>query len=155
MCRPLDRGRPGAMASGPACSPIVGPVPDCLAFGEGPRGASLTEAPRIGLYCRTAAASSTSIARQLHAMESWAPSLGGAVIATFIDNGISGFGRGGPGLRAAIDAAENGRINLLLMERADRISRDLMICMDVLSRLDRCGVRVETLDGGGLREPRI
>jgi DNA invertase Pin-like site-specific DNA recombinase len=52
------------------------------------------------------------------------------------------------GLAAVLDRVEHNGVKLVLVERADRLARDLMISEVILSQFRKAGVRVIAADGG-------
>jgi Site-specific recombinases, DNA invertase Pin homologs len=74
------------------------------------------------------------------------------IIAEFRDEGVSGTKElaNRPGLAAVIDRLESNGVRVVVVERADRLARDLMINEIIVDQLTRLGARVLTADGADL-----
>src|SRR4051812_9097266 len=70
------------------------------------------------------------------------------LIEEFRDEGVSGTKdlANRPGLGALLDRIENNGVKVVLVERADRLARDLMVSEVILDQLTRAGARVLTAD---------
>ncbi len=55
-----------------------------------------------------------------------------------------------PGLAALIDRVESNGVRVVIVERADRLARDLMVSEVIVDQLTRAGARVLTADGADL-----
>lgn len=74
------------------------------------------------------------------------------VIEEFRDAGVSGTKEleGRPGLAALLDRIESNGVKVVIVERADRLARDLMISEVILDQLTQAGAKVLTADGADL-----
>ena len=88
-------------------------------------------------------------ARQRRAIQRYASTHKIAVIEEFADLGVSGATElaDRPGLAALLDRVEHNGVSLVLVERADRLARDLMIQEVTIDAFTRAGVRVVTSEG--------
>ena len=68
--------------------------------------------------------SASSIEDQIAFCRDRASAEGWSVLETFTDHALSGATMNRPGLRALMDAARAGRIDVVLTEALDRLSRD-------------------------------
>jgi len=89
--------------------------------------------------------------RQAAAVERFARSNGFDVVETFRDEGVSGTKEldNRPGLAAVLDRIESNGVRTVLVERADRLARDLMVSEVILGQFRDLGVKVYAADGGG------
>jgi DNA invertase Pin-like site-specific DNA recombinase len=74
------------------------------------------------------------------------------IVGEFRDEGVSGTKElaNRPGLAALIDRLESNGVRVVVVERADRLARDLMINEIIVDQLTRLGARVLTADGADL-----
>jgi DNA invertase Pin-like site-specific DNA recombinase len=74
------------------------------------------------------------------------------VIEEFGDEGVSGKRdlESRPGLAALLDRIESNGIRVVIVERADRLARDLMVSEVILSQFAKAGATVLTADGADL-----
>lgn len=74
------------------------------------------------------------------------------VVGEFRDEGVSGTRelQNRPGLAEVLEGAENEGIGVVIVERADRLARDLMVSEVILEQFRKAGVRVLTADGQDL-----
>ena len=88
-------------------------------------------------------------ARQREAIGRFARASGYAIEDEYRDEGVSGTKDLGdrPGLAALLDRIESNGIRVVLVERADRLARDLMVSEVILDQFARVGARVLTADG--------
>lgn len=103
---------------------------------------------RVALYARYSSSQQNerSIADQLTVLIRHAGHKGWTVSGTFTDAAISGSSMANrPGLLSAIDAAERGAFDLLLVEDEDRIARNLEHLAHVANRLEDVGAAIATL----------
>ncbi len=72
------------------------------------------------------------------------------IVGEYRDEGVCGEKDLGsrPGLGALLDRIESNGVRLVLIERPDRLARDLMIGEIILADLRKRGVRVLSADGG-------
>ena len=84
----------------------------------------------------------TGLDRQRESLEAFAKSAGYEIIATYADEGISGTvdGFDRPGLADLANNLEEGQI--VLVENADRLARDLLVSEVILGTFREYGVRV-------------
>ena len=90
--------------------------------------------------------------RQRSAISRFARSTRLHVAEEFRDEGVSRTREleNRPGLAAIMDRVEDGEIRTVIVERADRLARDLMVSEVILDRFRLAGVRVLTADGQDL-----
>ncbi len=88
--------------------------------------------------------------RQREAVNRYAAAHDIDIVAEYRDEGVCGEKDLGsrPGLGALLDHIESNGVRLVLVERADRLARDLMIGEIILADLRKRGVRVLSADGG-------
>jgi DNA invertase Pin-like site-specific DNA recombinase len=74
------------------------------------------------------------------------------LVEEFVDGGVSGTTdlEGRPGLAALIDRIESNGVKVVVVERADRLARDLMVSEVILDQFAKAGARVLTADGADL-----
>lgn len=90
--------------------------------------------------------------RQREALGRFAKANGLQIIQEYRDEGISGTRElaDRPGLAALLDHVESNGVKVILVERADRLARDLMISEVIIDQFTRAGARVLTADGADL-----
>ncbi|MEQ1891018.1 MAG: recombinase family protein [Planctomycetota bacterium] len=88
--------------------------------------------------------------RQREVVQRFARSKGLVVVQEFTDEGVSGTKEleGRAGLAALLDFLERDGVRLVLVERADRLARDLVIGEVILGRFRQLGVEVVSADSG-------
>jgi len=88
--------------------------------------------------------------RQREVVQRFARSKGLVVVQEFTDEGVSGTKEleGRAGLAALLDLLERDGVRLVLVERADRLARDLVIGEVILGRFRQLGVEVVSADSG-------
>lgn len=88
--------------------------------------------------------------RQRAAIAEYARRAGVDIVEEFRDEGVSGRLEleHREGLAALIDRLESNEVRLVLVERADRLARDLMVGEVILDRFRKLGVRVVAVDNG-------
>ena len=77
------------------------------------------------------------------------------MVEEFSDLGVSGA-KGladRPGLAALLDRLESNGVRIVLVERADRLARDLMVQEVIVGQFVKIGVRLLTADGVDLTSP--
>lgn len=118
---------------------------------------STNNAPsRAALYARLSVSTdeSTSIDRQRQQADGWSAMTGAALVAEFVDDGVSGDKAADkrPGLSAALEAAARGEFDTLVVVKLDRLARNVSEFLDISRRLDTMGVQLvsmaESLDMG-------
>jgi DNA invertase Pin-like site-specific DNA recombinase len=74
------------------------------------------------------------------------------IIEEFRDEGVSGSRElaSRPGLARLLDRIESNGVKTILVERADRLARDLMVNEVIVHQFTRLGARVMTSDGADL-----
>jgi DNA invertase Pin-like site-specific DNA recombinase len=89
------------------------------------------------------------IPRQREAVSRYARQSRMEIVEEFRDEGISGTREleNRPGLAAVMDRVESNGVRVVLIERADRLARDLMINEIILERFRAAGARVVTAEG--------
>ncbi len=90
--------------------------------------------------------------RQREAIRRFAKTAGFDLLEEFRDEGVSGTKElaARPGLAALLDRIESNGVKVVLVERADRLARDLMVSEVILSQFTAAGARVLTADGADL-----
>ena len=90
--------------------------------------------------------------RQREAVERFAAANGLEVVQEYRDEGVSGTRelRDRPGLAALFDRVESDGVKVVIVERADRLARDLMVSEVIIDQLTRADARVLTADGADL-----
>jgi DNA invertase Pin-like site-specific DNA recombinase len=90
--------------------------------------------------------------RQRQAIATYAKRRGFEVIEEYRDEGVSGTREldDRPGLAQVLDRVEHNGVKVVIVERADRLARDLMIGEIILDQFRRAGVRVVAADGTDL-----
>jgi len=88
-------------------------------------------------------------ARQRAAIERLAGVARLELVEEFRDEGISGTRelQNRPGLARVLDRVESNGVKVVIVERADRIARDLMVSEVILAQFRNAGVQVLTSDG--------
>jgi len=82
--------------------------------------------------------------RQRDAIQRFATANGYRVMQEYRDEGVSGTKElaDRPGLAALLDHLESNGVHVVLVERADRLARDLMVSEVILDQFGRAGARV-------------
>lgn len=90
--------------------------------------------------------------RQRDAITRFASRNGFEVVSEYRDEGVSGTKElsDRPGLAALLDRLESNGVRVVLVERADRLARDLMVNEVIVDQFTRIGARVLTADGADL-----
>src|SRR5207342_1554833 len=90
--------------------------------------------------------------RQREAVTRFATRNGYELVDEFRDEGVSGTKElsDRPGLAALIDRVESNGVKVVVVERADRLARDLMVSEVIIDQLTRAGAQVLTADGDDL-----
>jgi DNA invertase Pin-like site-specific DNA recombinase len=90
--------------------------------------------------------------RQREAVVRFAARNGYELVDEFRDEGVSGTKElsDRPGLAALIDRVESNGVKVVVVERADRLARDLMVSEVIIDQLTRAGAKVLTADGADL-----
>jgi DNA invertase Pin-like site-specific DNA recombinase len=88
--------------------------------------------------------------RQRHAIHRFAKASGFELIEEYRDEGVSGSRElaDRPGLAALLDRLESNGVRTVIVERADRLARDLMVQEVIVGQCVKIGVRILTADGG-------
>jgi len=87
--------------------------------------------------------------RQRRAINKYAKAHGLVIDESFADLGVSGATElaDRPGLATLLDRVESNGVKIVLIERADRLARDLMVQEVTLDAFSRAGVKVVTSEG--------
>lgn len=90
--------------------------------------------------------------RQRTAIAKFAKAAKFDLVEEFRDEGVSGTKdlEGRPGLAALLDRIETNGVKVVIVERADRLARDLMVSEVILDQLTQAGAKVLTADGADL-----
>jgi DNA invertase Pin-like site-specific DNA recombinase len=90
--------------------------------------------------------------RQRDAIALFAKRNGFELLDEYRDEGVSGTKElaDRPGLAALLDRLESNGVRVVLVERADRLARDLMVNEVIVDQFTRAGARVLTADGADL-----
>jgi Resolvase, N terminal domain len=100
------------------------------------------------VYARSAVSSAASIERQTLRCAKFIRSRGGHVAKVYVDDGSSGF-KVGKGLQALLEDARQGRVQVLVVEDADRLGRSFGLLVSTLEVMRDCAVAVRFADGAG------
>lgn len=89
-------------------------------------------------------------ARQREAIEDFAHANGFEIAEEFRDEGISGTKElaDRPGLAEVLERVESNGVRVVIVERADRLARDLMVSEVILDQFRKIGVQLFEADGG-------
>jgi DNA invertase Pin-like site-specific DNA recombinase len=87
--------------------------------------------------------------RQRQAIARFAKGAGLTILEEFSDLGVSGTKDLGdrPGLAALLDRLESNGVRTVIVERADRLARDLMVQEVILGQFSKIGASILTADG--------
>src|SRR5688572_22708964 len=87
--------------------------------------------------------------RQRNGIARYAKGAGLTLLEEFSDLGVSGTAElaDRPGLAALIDRLESNGVRTVIVERADRLARDLMVQEVILGQFAKLGARIVTADG--------
>jgi len=87
--------------------------------------------------------------RQRQAIARFAKASGVTVLEEFSDLGVSGTREleSRPGLAALLDRLESNGVRTVIVERADRLARDLMVQEVIVGQFTKIGARILTADG--------
>ena len=90
--------------------------------------------------------------RQREAISKFAKTNRYEIVGEFRDEGISGTSdlEHRPGLTALLERLESNGVHTILVERADRLARDLMVGEVILDQLKKLGAKVLTAEGDDL-----
>lgn len=100
---------------------------------------------RVAIYGRTATPSSASLDLQVVCCTEAARKNGWRIVAIYLDDGCAGAGlEGRVGFFEMMSAAVERKFDVLLVDRIDRIARDLSLNTSVSEVLERHGVAVAT-----------
>lgn len=105
---------------------------------------------RTAAYCRYSSDQQreTSIRDQLRNIEGYCSRMGWPAPALYQDQAISGARNDRPGYVSMLAAAEQGAVDVLLVDDLSRLSRDHIECAQVIRRLKFAGVRVIGVSDG-------
>lgn len=115
-----------------------------------PRKAAPLDTTRAIAYLRVSTDDQRNgIDAQRSALEAWARANGVAIVATCIDEGISGAAplAERPGLQAAVAALRELGAGTLAVAKRDRLARDVLTALTVEHMVRGLGARVATVDG--------
>jgi DNA invertase Pin-like site-specific DNA recombinase len=89
-------------------------------------------------------------ARQRAAIAKHAASAGLELVAEFVDEGVSGTTEFADreGLAELLDRIDSNGVRVVIVERADRLARDLIVSELILAEFRRRGVEVISAEGG-------
>jgi DNA invertase Pin-like site-specific DNA recombinase len=87
--------------------------------------------------------------RQRQAVARYANGAGLRLLEEFSDLGVSGTTElaDRPGLAALLDRIESNGVRVVIVERADRLARDLMVQEVIVGQFTKIGARILTADG--------
>jgi DNA invertase Pin-like site-specific DNA recombinase len=87
--------------------------------------------------------------RQRQAIARYAKGAGVTLLEEFSDLGVSGTTElaDRPGLAALLDRLESNGVRTVIVERADRLARDLMVQEVIVGQFSKIGARILTADG--------
>lgn len=112
----------------------------------------MKEQPRAWIYCRIDAPEDAhgSLKSQKEELYNYAEQMGFVVTGSSQDTG-SGLKMNRSGLMEVEQAAEKGKIDVLLVKRLDRISRDTLKTIEFLQNLKQLGITVYSPLEGEIR----
>ncbi|HEY9161002.1 MAG TPA: recombinase family protein [Desulfomonilia bacterium] len=112
----------------------------------------MKEQLRAWIYCRIDAPEDEhgSLKSQKEELYNYAEQMDFIVTGSSQDTG-SGLKMNHSGLLEALQAAENGKIDVLLVKRLDRISRDTLKTIELLQNLKQLGITVYSPLEGEIR----
>ncbi|MBV0914217.1 recombinase family protein [Anianabacter salinae] len=112
---------------------------------------------RAAVYARYSSSMQrdASIEDQVRICQARALREGWDIVQTFSDVAISGATMQRPGLQSLLSHAESGRIDVVLAEALDRLSRDQADVATLFKRLSFHGVRIVTLAEGEVSELHV
>lgn len=99
------------------------------------------------LYARCATMSNESIERQLTALRAHARLQRWSVVDEVSDNGVSGLRGDRPGLERVLAACKRGEVDIVLVQRLNRLSRSTTLTVKLIDTLKEYGIRLESPDG--------
>jgi site-specific DNA recombinase len=112
---------------------------------------------RVAIYARYSSdrQSDSSVDDQVRVCRQRADREDWVVTATFSDRAISGASLIRPGLQELISEAMAGRVDIVLTEALDRLSRDQADVAALYKRMTFCGVAIVTLADGEINELHV
>ncbi|GGH41648.1 recombinase family protein [Cribrihabitans marinus] len=112
---------------------------------------------RVAIYARFSSQMQrdASIEDQVRLCQERADREGWEVAERFSDRAVSGASMLRPGLQTLLDAAQDGRIDVVLAEALDRLSRDQADIAAIYKRLSFAGVLIVTLAEGEIGELQV
>ena len=112
---------------------------------------------RVAIYARFSSdlQREASIEDQVRVCTSLAQRLGGTVVEVFSDYGISGATHLRPSFQQMLTAVRDGRIDLVVAEALDRLSRDQEHIAGLYKRLQFAGVQLVTVSEGEISELHV
>lgn len=124
-------------------------MPKCLQD----RGMATTKTYKAAAYLRVSGfgqADGDGFDRQRDAVNRYAKAVGFDVVGEWTDAGVSGKTElaDRAGLAALLDRIDSNGVRTVIVERADRIARDLMVSEIILQQFRERGVRVIAAEGG-------
>nr|WP_237051384.1 recombinase family protein [Magnetospirillum sp. ME-1] len=113
--------------------------------------------PRVAIYARfsTDMQREASIDDQVRVCTAHIDRMGGTVVEVFTDYAISGANNNRPGLIQLMAAVGDGRINMVVAEALDRVSRDQEHIAGIYKQLTFAGVQLFTTSEGPITELQI
>src|SRR3990167_2118952 len=135
----------------PGGGPPHPPRPGGGGFGKRGERAGLMRAALLARVSDVsqAATDRMSLPAQLRQMRERCEREGWAVVREFVESGVSAYTREmarRPGLLAAVESAERGEYDVLLVHDSSRFARKVGLHFDVLERLERVGVALLEAD---------
>src|SRR5262245_20588597 len=87
--------------------------------------------------------------RQRQIIQGFAKSSGLAIVEEYSDLGVSGTRElsDRPGLARLLDRIQSNGVRTVIVERADRVARDLMVQEVIVGQFAKLGARILTADG--------
>jgi site-specific DNA recombinase len=107
----------------------------------------INDAKRVSIYARVSSdlQSAASINDQLRICAEWAAKQGLLVVGSYTDQSIPGASLIRPGIQQLLQDAAAGKVDIILTESLDRMSRDQEDIAHVFKRMRFYGVRIVTL----------
>src|ERR1700691_1258620 len=112
---------------------------------------------RVGIYARYSSdnQSEASIDDQVRICRARAEREGWTVVEVYADHALSGATTNRPGLQALVADARQGRLEVVLAEALDRISRDQEHTAGIWKTLEFAGTKLITLSEGLVSELHV
>ena len=111
----------------------------------------MTTYKRAWIYCRTAQPDKDALEAQRECLTAYARGRGFTIAGVTAEHG-SGLDISRAGIREVSDAAENGRMDIVLTRDVTRLGRVIPVVADYIDHLKACHVEVVCMDGFTLED---